>query len=802
MRKRLAPLSVSFLLLCTLAVSAAAEPVPDSAVSYADRPGASFGGTNLGRVKMSGRYRLAFGVDSEEFVVNDSNADLQERNYRYVFGERLNNTYDPAIYSQYLLNVDFEPKDKWNVHTQIVADPWSYVGTTGEQIQKSDISGTANVRYNLKYFGAFNSTIAEIYRGNNGDSIGFPVIKVQNGRTTRNVVHGFFDFSPGTGGVPFTIPELDIDYEFRPIRKLWVDYAEDDWHVRAFALADQTQALTTDDPLGLSNHKDYWQQSPWLYQYVPVQFFTDGSIQRGYYSDTLSFYARDSEGNRLVLLRGASVEADMGRTYFAGTVAAPYTPWDEEYLSADNVPGAFRLKHKATDRLILGSTYTFRNGLVNDSVADRSQVFAVDARYLQSETVTWKAETAISRREMELMTNQRFERSLEDYAHKLAVETKFDHRADGRTEAELSFTQMDEKFQPTLSRYSNTRDDRFWGKHLSFADMPDLEPFRLGDGVDINRRTYRFHWREKLFQERFENLFDVRHVRRASDDGFKENVFRDEPTFRITPNVTAKGLVRWHKLPTSQLNVEPFVSDYYFIGSEDPSSLTFQNVAVPAGADPSRWTFAGALQWKLDEKWTAEGFVERSNDLPDFPRGLLNSTFRDASQRVDGILIDRLQNFLYGQGPLGGVPPYEYFTVLRQRFIWKPQDEAKVTFHAAQNGYKHAASIDDNVNHQGVSLEFDATKNLTFFFDYTHSNVIDLPKLVATNYSEHDFRGHHNVYASVDWKLRNSTVLRAEYGVFGLGYDSPQVTPYSATSFALPTLDAEQLLRVSLTGDF
>jgi hypothetical protein len=250
-----------------------------------------------GFIKMSGRYRLAAGADGEDVILNEAHGDWQERNFRYLFGERLNNTYDPAIYSQFLLNLDFAPKEKFNFYTQIVNDPWSWVGSTGEQVLPSDI-GTEEIRYNLKYFGGINSTINEAYRTNVSDFVRFPVIKVKDGRTVRTVVRGFRDFSLATNGVPFTIPEHDLNYEFRPLRKLWMDYTEDDWHLRVFALADERQALSTDDPLRLSNHRDYWQQSPWLYQYVPIQFFSENVVKRGYYSDSLSFLAHDSEGNR------------------------------------------------------------------------------------------------------------------------------------------------------------------------------------------------------------------------------------------------------------------------------------------------------------------------------------------------------------------------------------------------------------------------------------------------------------------------------------------------------------------------
>ncbi len=755
-------------------------------------------------VKMSGHYRIAGGADSEDFIANDSNADLQERNFRYLFGEDLNNTFDPAIYSQFLLNLDYAPSDKINIYTQLVADPWSYVGQTGEVFQQSDIGGE-EIRYNLKYFGAFNSTINESYRTNVGDSVAFPIIKVRDGEhTDQTVVHGFYDFNPGTGGIPFTIPELPLDFEFRPVRKLWLDYTEDQWHARVFALADERQALTTDDPLGLSNHKDYWQQSPWLYQYVPIQYFADGSVKRGYYSDALSFLARDSEGNRLVLLRGASLKATWDKTYFAGTVAAPFTPWDEDFFQANNVPGAFRLKHQTTDKLMIGGTYTFRTGLIDSSVADFNQAMGVDAKYDLGEHTDVTGEIAGSHRERDLLTNESVKSSEEGYAYKAAVDSSFDHSdLDGHTDLHLSYTQMDQLFDANLSKYTNTRDDHFWGNHLTFQEYsPDLEHFRIGDGVDRNRMVVRARWKEKLFQERFQNLIDVRNVHKTNNTAYLETVFHEEATYKFTPKLTGKAMFRWQGMPETTQGIDPYIANFSFIGFEDLASLRLQNVDVPANADADRFTYAGALQYAFNEQWTAEGFYEYTNDVPDFPRGILNGAFRDANDRIDGLLVDHVTTFLYGQRALGGIPPYDYFSIFRERLVWQPEKWLKFTLHAAQNGYDAAAGIDDNVNHEGLSVQFDFSERLSFFADFTHSRVLDVPQLIATNYTVSEMRDHYNFYGSFDYRISASTVFRGEYGVFGMGSNTPQVTPYSVTGFSLPAIDTEHLFRVSLTGDF
>jgi hypothetical protein len=766
-----------------------------------------------GYFKMSGRYRLAAGATSQQLTWNDSNASrnlnyLQGPNFRYIFGDRLNNTYDPGIYSQYLLNLDFLPSDKVNFYTQIVNDPWSYVGTTGDIVRNTDVDDSVKLRYNLKYFGAMDSTIGEVYRASDADRFNFPEIKASNGELKPTRVEGML---PGvlvpTDHTIVNIPAHDLYLEYRPVRKLWMDYTEDQWHGRVFALADETQALTSDDPLGLSNHKDYWQQSPWLYQYRPIQYFTDvdlvNSIKRGYYSDDLSYTARDSEGNRLVLLRGAAFEGNFGETYLAGTVAAPITPWDGDYWDADNVPGAFRLKHQVTDRLMLGGTYTFRTGFVDRETADVNEAVAVDAAYAAHETTTLKSEVAFSQRQHELTEAERYQKTNDGYAYKASLESKFEREGGEGTELQVSYTQMDRHFDPPLSRYVDTRDDSFWGNHISFLERPDLEPFRIGDGIDRDRVVLRAQWREKLFKERFQNLLDVRTVRRKVDDKFIETVVRDEPTYKITERLTARGLFRWRHLPKTTAGIEPSLTDLYF-PKDDIDLVDFRvlNAAVAEDQDADQYTYSAGLQYVLSEQWTLEGIVERSNAVPDFPRGLLNDFTKSANDRVEGLLIDRITPFLYGQAAVNAVPPYDFYNIFKERLIFRPVDCWVLTLHAAQNGYRYAGGIDDNINHVGASIEFHYGKKWDFFADYTLSRQVDLPHYIDTNFTEENRDYHHNLYFSADYLVRPATKFRVEYGVFDLGATQTDRMPYSSTTLSLPTIDTEHLVRAYLTGDF
>ena len=763
------------------------------------------------RVKITGTYRLAGGYRHGEGVINDANANLNQFELQgpqsdYIFGERQNNTYDPAIYSQQVVNVELSPTDQWNIYGQVVNDPWSLTGTTGTQFQTSAPNPAINMRYNLLYFGAPDATIRQVYRNNIGDRYNFPAIDVHDGQLKPQVVEGFDDFDgvPGNGrGIPFNIPARDVNFEYQPIRKLWVDYKQDQWKLRLFALADESQALTTDDPLGLSNHKDYWQQSPWLDQYVPVQYFSDRSLKRGYYSDAISFNARDSDGNRLVLLKGVAYEGNFGQTSLNATVAAPQSPWESKYFEPNNVSTVVRLKHQATDKLMLGGTYVLRTGLVGTSVADVRQIESMDTEYHVNGNDVLKAQIALSNADLDKLTNESINQERNGYAFTLAGERSVPNQHNGRSTFELSYTQMDENFLPLLSKYFNTRDDQFWANRINFDDRPDLEATRLGDGIDINRAVLRFQWKEKRFSDKFYNLFDARNVHKTKNTAYVETVVRDEVTVKVTRKLTARGLFRWRGVPATTFGVEPTYTGYYNPDDDiDLTNFTVQNVSVLADKDADQFTYSAGLSYDLTPTVKLEGIGEVSNAIPDFPRGLLHDFFRNTNERVDGILEDRVQLFLYDQRQLGAAPPYDYFTVWKERVVYRPQENLKITLHATQNSYKFAGGLDDTINHQGVSAAFMYSKKLSFFADYTHSMQIDVPKFVASSFANKSFDSHHNLYFSVDYRIDKSKLLTAEYGVYGIGANGLRQNSYSPSSFTLPTIDTEHLLRLYLTGEF
>lgn len=766
------------------------------------------------RTQVTGRYRMAAGVGrNRTFSINDSNPDLQDRDYHYLFGERLNNTFDPAIYSQYQVDVESELSKNLLFYTQISADPWSYVGHTGEQtIKDSNVLSQGRVTYVHKYWGPNNSNIPQSLRASNRDILGIPENEIDSGHTEYIKTSGHHDFFS-----TYEFPEQDIDFEFRPIRKGWIDYKEDTWKFRFFPLADQNQAMTTDDPLGLSNTKDFWQNSAWLDQWVPHQLFVDNTpgnntrraIRRGHYSDEESFYAKDSAGNYLTLLRGMAYEYDNGQTYLGAMVASRFGLWDQ-YSDFNNVPAVIRGKHFLTQNWMIGGLYTYRAGLVDGEVDALNQVFSFDSKYFLDKGTFLYGQVATSVNSLDRLSE--FESDHQGQAYRTGFEWLVPHHESSTTTIRGNFSWMDTKFQPTLSNYSSLRDDEFWGNYITFTEIPHaVEPFKIGSGLDRGRYVARLNAETIAPEFRVANLFDMRHVRRTDSNSFVEHVFRDEFVYNVTPKFKTKVFGRLHYLPETESDVEPFLGSFVPAGEDDPALLydvKLQNTDIDAGLDPSRKTFGIGGQYKPRQQWTFEGSISRTNDIPDFSRGLQNDVFVNNSIRDPenpNLWLDRIQPFLYGQSHYS-LPDYDYFSIFKERIIYRPDPRLQFVFHAAQNSYELWAPIDENVNHQGLSMDYQINNRWSVFADYSHSMVVDVPRFIDTGFTEYNYDSHHNVYGVLKYRVNSQTFLLMEYGVFGKtfyeGSEALPVSPFAVTTFSLPTIDTEHLFRLSLEGEF
>ena len=744
-------------------------------------------------VKISGEYRMAMGVTSEDITGKLADADLSERNWRYMdMGQGRFNCFDPAIYNRFKLNIETDTTGPLDAYVSLVVDPWSFRGTS----RKVDLSGTGTggiAEVELKYFSSNRRALNETYRTTTGDSLGIPEMKVIDDWTTA-----INRTSVWTNNFP--IPALEIDREFMPIRKLWFDFGElktEDEHgvsLRLFPWASEEQALTTDDPLMLSNRHNYWEPSPWLWSWEEHQIFSaTNAFKPGKWSDTLAFRARDSEGYRLTYLRGASLEAMGEKASFQATVAAPQSPWDD-YSVVNNIPGAARLKLFPWEEVMLGSTYTFRTGYSGGKEDIFSNTAGIDTEIKFSPQATFKAEAAISKSNADQTSEvnswrNRNEDTGQAYKAELILTSEENEISSETLEIKAAATYMGKDFDTPLSHYLETRDDMFWGKHITFSEsLEDYEPFRIGDGIDVNRYAGELDLRAKLFEERLALLFNLRNIHRVSDDNYIETVFRNEGTYKFNPRLTAKWLVINRDLPKTVANYDPLIVK--------DDGEPFLNYVIEDGKDPSTLTAGLGLKYDFTESISLEGIYERSNDLPDFPRALLNDIAYIGTKTEGGITYDDVGNQLYQQGffPL---PPYDYFDIYKAKLTYQPLDDLTLRLNYTRNTFEHAGPVDDNMNHAAFEADYSLSEKLAFSFRYVYSKFIDVYRQNLGEGIHYD--GHHNFYAETRYDFGQDKRLRLQYGTFG--YFNPAAGEYS-TGWSLATVDTEHLFRVFIDGKF
>lgn len=755
-------------------------------------------------VKVYGTYKMEFaGQSPNDFIWKKADADWAEKNWRYIDANgKRENMYDPAIYSQLVLNTQTESEGPLNTYMQFVVDPWSFVGTTA----KDTLIGSWGDRIEdvkLKYWSNSGMTIAESYRSSSGNAYSIPELKVHDDKTTAVSINSAFRNEWNLRS-NISIPSKEIDMEFKPIRKLWVDFTKDKFKMKVFGFADQSQALVTDDPLRLSDNRVYyWQASPWIYDWKPGQYFTgnNGFFRRGRWDDTLAHRVRDSDGNRLTLLRGVAIEADYFNTNFKLTAATPLGLWDD-YNNVNNIPVAMRTKTEVMDKLMLGSTLTFREGFRKGYVDVINYVSAFDAEFSVIDGLTLKGEFAMSETKTDMNNadtpgaeSSRYDKRFKGQAAKASLSYSFKEKKDSFN-VDFSFAHMGEKFNPTLSDYRHTRDDQFWSRHVTFQERsPDIEAFRMGDGMDTNRNAWNFKTKAKLFNERLDTLFHYRNVYRVSDNKYIESVFRNETTYKITPKLTSKFLFVYQDLPQTVGDLDPGVAvDQFLVGYSSYIWRNYVNDFISDNKNPSNFTGSGGLRYEFTPKVAGEVIYERTNYYY-FPHGILNDvTYNFGVFADDGDRLDNPIPFLYDQNffPLPFCEPHNIYQL---RCELKPLDGMIITIEHVRNGFKYNV-VDETMNHNSLDVKYDVTRKLSLRFNYTYSRVINLFRQVTDG--QLDYASHHNVYTAFNYKVTDDTLLKLEYGV---GPTHVKGTQYVAV-WQMPTLDTQHIIRATYSGKF
>ncbi len=751
---------------------------------------------NISPAEIKGEYKMALGVTTDDLIWKKANGDYNERNFRMVdhnFPKM--NTFDTRVYDRFKVVVDTNKEGKGlNLHSDITVDPWSFVGKT-EKFTVAD--GDDRVEMELKYWSGTRSVINEsLYTLDKGFLVGTGEYKVVDGKVLPFIVNSKIasEDPPNT----FTVSEKDVDFSFQPVRELWFDYNKDNSNLRIFPFGLEDQALSSDDPLQLSNRHIYWEPSPWLDDWIPGQFNSDDETNaffRGRWSDDLSFFTRDSDLRRLTSLRGISFEGEYDNTNLSFTVASPKGLW-QDYEDVTAIPGAIRAKTQLSDDLTVGLIDTFRIGHHDDNTDSYNHVFGVDAEYDINSDTNIVAEVAVSKSEDDRSGSYKLAKNGSASHIALKKETPIGY-------ARFAFTHMDEAFDSGLSNYKETRRDQFWGRHIHFGEplegsttltYDDVEPFRIGDGIDSGRNVFNVRFDTKdIFHKKMDNLVDFRHVT-DSEHKYVEGVFREENTYRINPEWTSKLLFIYHDLPKTKGGIDPIMYDA-------DTGEYLENEAIEDGKDPSLSTYSIGAEYSPEDWISFFGIYENTNDFTfatgDYPRGLLKET-SFTTETIEGREYRKRFLYLYSQG-FFELPPYDRFNIYRIGTSIKPSKKLGIDLDFAKNDFKFASGIDNNMNHFGATFKYDFNPKLTGFLKYTFSKAYNLYRLNTDG--NLNYRRHHNVFMEVDYNVTEFGLLTIQ---FGEGSVVSPVWGAASSPFgdSYPTLDTQHILRIYYHGVF
>lgn len=774
-------------------------------------------------VKIKGSLRASFGIDSDgASVFRRANADLNERNWRILDYRALNryeNTYDPAVYSRLKMELDAKLQDAVSMHMNIVVDPWSFTAKSHEQVVAGVGGDSMNVQY--LYTAASGYTLNRTLRSNiNGDSLNLDEYKI-NGNMVPAV-----QVRSGYNNI-YNIPAAKLEYAFNPLREMWFDIKTGDkGKIRIFPMAYQDQALTSDDPLHLSNNMIYWEPSPWINSWAGGNFNAGGpnggDFTKGRWDDTLAYAVRDSDGLRLTALRGLSIDMKPTEdTSLKAVVAAPKTIWDD-YSNVSAIPGSLRLKQFLSENLFIGTTDNMHLGLVNGRMDAKNYVESVDTGFLVAPGVKVAGQASTSQSIYD-MTSPTYEVRRHGNAYYVAVEANTSpndmlgkdyfgeiapkgEKAYAKTRA--FFGKMDNDFESSLSNYHATRKDSYWSRHLTFypstyKNLPggqptnseyDLDVFAVGNGLDYGRSVVGWRGDVVLLEGLLKGMADIRTVDKSSG-GHVETVARTQWTYKANDQLTAKALLVDQELPKTTAGKDPFITN-------SQTGLPVDNAEVPGGQDPSVKTASFGARYQVTDKVAVNGVWEHTNDVTagsdNFPQGVMNGAWY-GQYLDDGKYYRQANSFVYGQGKFDQAP-YNYFNILKAGLEFKPLDPWMIYVDYTHNPNKFAGNIDDNVNHFGIETSYVPSAKWGFFGRYTFTRMYDLVSLV--NNSSLDYQAHNNAFLEARYLQNKDTKLSLEYGVGPAYNTSVSSTNPTLAYYNAPVVDTQHIIRMSYEKKF
>jgi hypothetical protein len=771
-------------------------------------------------VKISGQAQLSVGITPDDTIWKRANFDLNEKykGWRLSSDAAFNhqfNTYDPAVYDSFSMNLDTKNKQGFNFHTNFTVDPWSFVGKS-DKITVTGLNGdTAELQMyywsNTGY--VVNNTVFTSLRG---DTLPIPEIKVKDGKTDPLSVISY------RNATTFNIPSMSIGREFQPMRELWLDFTSDQLKFRAFPIGYQNQAYSSDDPLGITNHGIWWKDSKWLRQYTPGNFNsgdTTPSFTKGRWDDSLSFLSKDSTGSYLTALRGFAFSLQpQENILFDTTIATPKHLW-QDYGQVDNIISASRVKFSPQANLSIGGTFTTRTGFLTESkqkTDSRNYVGGMDLGYEITNGLKAQAEALSSKSfydesnsvfETESRGNAYYFSLVARYPLESIMDLKYGYDQIAMKEDEnfllkgkFYAARMDRGFDSALSTFHDTRQDVFWSRHLHFRQSSDyytsglgyisnwdeLNASRIGDGIDAGRNAMGFRF-ETLFENKFSNLFDVRNVHNTQGK-FVENVVHDEATLKVTDKLTAKALGIYHRLPKTIAGVDPFEFD-------GTTGEFITNAAVPDGQDPTVKTGSIGLNYDFFDWLGLNGIYERTNDYNlaygDFPRdALLNNTTLYGSFYQNDNLYRNILPFLYDQGVFPQAP-YSFYNVFKTGLKLTPLKNMQIYLDYTRNEFEAASLNSDGMNHVGLEVTYMPVPKIGMHFKYIYSRSQDLDRLRTgiTN-----MVSHNNFFSEFRYMPSKDDEFIAQYGVGEASMLGNTVfDPYGGSML---TLDTQHIIRM------
>jgi len=778
-------------------------------------------GTKIAGVKITGETQFSLGITPDDTLWKRANADLNEKYKSWrmtsdaVFNHRFN-TYDPAIYDSLSMNLDSNNKQGFNFHSNVTVDPWSFVGKS----DKITVTGSNGDLAELEMYYWSNTGYVvnnTVYTSLKGDSFGIPELKVKDGITDPLTVTSY------RNAATFNIPSMKIEREFQPMRELWFDFANDQVKFRAFPMAYEDQAYTSDDPLNITNHGIWWKDSKWLRSYTPGNFNsgdTTPSFTKGRWDDSLSFLSKDSTGSYLTALRGFSFSLQPQENFsFDTTVATPKHLW-QDYEQVDNIISASRFKYSPESNFMLGGTFTTRTGFITEPkqvIDSRNFVAGMDLGYeiadgLKAEAEVLSSKSYYDENDSDYKTQARgnayYFSFITRYPQKSIMDLKYgydeislDKDEKFLLKSRFYAARMDKGFDSSLSDFHNTRQDVFWSRHIHFrkpsayynagleeptTNWGELNATRIGDGIDVGRNVVGFRF-ETFLENKFSNLFDVHNVHNL-EGKFVENVARDEATVKISDKLTAKALGIYQKLPRTLGGIDPFVYD-------GKTGEFFLNSAVTDGEDPTLKTGSIGLNYDFFDWLSLNGIYERTNDYTlaygDFPRNVLrNDTTLYGTYYQNGKRYRFVRPFLNDQGVFPQAP-YSFYNVFKTGLRLAPLKNMEIYLDYTRNEFEATSLNSDGMNHVGLEFTYIPVPKIGMHFCYIYSRSQDLGRLRA---GISDVVSHHNFFSEFRYLPSKDDEFIMQYGVGEASILGNTVfDPYGGSML---TLDTQHIFRM------